>query len=185
MRRISRILYQYATGSVALGKSAFWGIRGKSSPYLENDQRLADVIAAIQVMGTYKYYKLDLEGWSNRINGNPAQANTWKQVLEQHPEFFRLDPARERASLVWRRQHQKLYNVDTEEKIARSEFEQLTDSDKKRISRTPLTSDELATLIQTAIDLHSRALDRKRDSRWWMPSVMALVGVILGALINA
>ena len=31
------------------------------SPYLVDDHRLADVIAAIQAMGTYKYYKLDFK----------------------------------------------------------------------------------------------------------------------------
>lgn len=31
-----------------------------NSPYLSDLNRLADVIAAIQVMGTYKFYKLNL-----------------------------------------------------------------------------------------------------------------------------
>ncbi|HET9680047.1 MAG TPA: N-carbamoyl-L-amino acid amidohydrolase [Gammaproteobacteria bacterium] len=157
----------------------------KSSPYLQDNQRLADVIAAIQVMGTYKYYKLDFAAWSDRINGDAGQAEYWKHVFEQHPEFFRLDSRRERASLVWRRQHQKLFNVDTEEKITRREYKQLSDGEKQRISRTPLTSNELATLIQAAIDLHSRALERKRDSRWWVAGVFGLIGVVLGALVNA
>jgi hypothetical protein len=32
------------------------------SPYLPNSGRLADVIAAIQAMGTYKFYKLTFAG---------------------------------------------------------------------------------------------------------------------------
>jgi len=154
------------------------------SPYLRDDHRLADVIAAIQTMGTYKFYMLDFSGWSNRINGDESQAGHWKQVFEEHPEFFRLDPDRERASLVWRRQHQKLFNVDTEQKISREEFRRLSDEEKKRVSRTPLTSSEIATLMRAAIDLHSRVLERKRDARWWVAGVFGLAGVVLGALIK-
>ena len=74
------------------------------SPYLDKEgRRLADVIAAIQAMGTYKFYKLDFEGWAERITANPNQAPYWKNLFEEHPEFFRLDGERERASLVWRR----------------------------------------------------------------------------------
>jgi hypothetical protein len=157
----------------------------ESSPYLKDDHRLADVIAAIQAMGTYKYYKLDFAAWADRIGGSTTQSTHWKMVFEEHPEFFRLDSSRQKASLVWRRQHQKLFNVDTEEKISKEEYAGLTDHGKTRISRSPLSSNELATLVKTAIDLHSRALDRKRDSRWWVAGAFGLAGVILGALIKA
>ena len=155
------------------------------SPYLKNHERLADVIAAIQTMGTYKYYKLTFAKWSDRISGDESNADCWKQVFLDHPEFFRLDSARERASLVWRRQHQKRFNVDTESKITKEEYFELNDSEKKRISRNPLTSDEIATLVNTAIDLHSRALEGEKDSRWWITGAIGLIGVLLGALINA
>lgn len=158
---------------------------GSSSPYTEHNHRLADVIAAIQVMGTYKYYKLDFFRWADRISGDENTADHWKQVVVQHPEFFRLDTTGEKASLVWRRQHQKLYHVDREEKISREEFFALSPDEKRRVSRTPLTSEELATLIQTAIDLHSRAVAHKKESRWWTSPVFGLAGVALGALLNA
>ena len=60
------------------------------SPYLK-DQRLADVIAAIQAMGTYKYYKLPFAGWSKRITGSEGKAEEWKAIFIEHPEFFRLN----------------------------------------------------------------------------------------------
>ena len=85
-----------------------------SSPYLA-DGRLADVIAALQATATYKFYKLDFARWADRIVGEKAKANHWRKVFEEHPEFFRLDSDRRRASLVWRRQHQKRYDVDREE----------------------------------------------------------------------
>lgn len=156
----------------------------KQSPYLESADRLGDVIAAIQVMGTYKFYKLTFASWSDRIHGHEGAADHWKKVFEQHPEFFRLDAAKERASLVWRRQHQKRYNVDTETHISRQDFFELPEDEKKRISRAPLASSEIATLMQTAINLHSRALQQKQELRWWVAGALGLVGVLLGALLR-
>ena len=56
------------------------------SPYLINNNRLADVIAAIQVIGSYRFYKLDFAEWSNRISGDESKADYWRKVLEEHPE---------------------------------------------------------------------------------------------------
>ena len=39
------------------------------SPYLKDENRLGDVIAAIQAMATYKFYKLTHERWADRISG--------------------------------------------------------------------------------------------------------------------
>ncbi len=155
------------------------------SPYLKEPNRLADVLSAIQVMGTYKFYKLDFAGWADRISGDPKQADHWKKVFEEHQEFFRLDAGRENASLVWRRTYPKHYNVDSEQKISREEFFQMSDKEKVRISRSPLKNSDIATLITTAIQLHSRALEHQQDKRWWISGVMGLLGVIIGATIQA
>ena len=61
------------------------------NPYTNNPNRLADVIAAIQVMGTYKFYKLEFSSWADRIAGDETNGVYWKKVFEDHPEFFRLD----------------------------------------------------------------------------------------------
>lgn len=153
--------------------------------YTGNPNRLADVIAAIQVMGTYKYYNLEFSEWAHRICGDREQGGYWKNIFEQHPEFFRLNKQRERASLVWRRNYQKLYDVDAEEKIRKEEYRSLTKEQKKRISRNPLTNSDISTLINTAIELHSREIDRKKDSRWWITGAIGLAGVIIGAVIKA
>ncbi|MFM2477963.1 N-carbamoyl-L-amino acid amidohydrolase [Celerinatantimonas sp. MCCC 1A17872] len=157
-----------------------------TTPYTDNKNRLADVIAAIQVMGTYKFYKLDFSGWADRISGDINQAEYWKNIFEQHPEFFRLDQSRTKASLVWRRNYQKLYNVDTEHKISRAEFKLLDDSAKERISRSPLTHEDISTLVKTAINLHSSEIEHKRDSRWWQPWIPVfgtLLGIVLGRFL--
>lgn len=69
-----------------------------NSPYLNEPNRLAEVISAIQAMGNYKFYKLDFEGWADRISGEKNKAEHWKQVFVEHPEFFRLDAERMKVS---------------------------------------------------------------------------------------
>ena len=150
------------------------------SPYLEAPNRLADVIAAIQATATYKFYKLTFAGWADRIAGDERQADHWRQVFEEHPEFFRLDSARERVSLVWRRQHQKRCDVDASSIITKDDYEALTDNKKQRISRTPLGTSEIATPVQTAANLHSRALEHKKENHWWVPVATGLVGSLAG-----
>jgi len=157
----------------------------QKNPYTENDNRLADVIAAIQVMATYKFYKLDFSGWADRIEGDENNGDYWKRIFEEPPEFFRLDRNREKGSLVWRRNYQKLYDVDQEEKVSREQYIALTDEQKLRISRNPLTNSDISTLVNTAINLHSGEIFHKKDSRWWISGAIGLAGVILGALIKA
>jgi hypothetical protein len=70
-----------------------------NSPYLSDLNRLADVIAAIQVMGTYKFYKLDFKGWADRISGQSSNADYWRIIFEEHPEFFRLDSGKMKCFL--------------------------------------------------------------------------------------
>lgn len=118
------------------------------SPYLLHENRLADVIAAIQ----------------------------------QHPEFFRLDRQREKASLVWRRQYPKVYNVDTQAKITKEEYDNLLEPQKLRISRNPLEAETIKALVQTAIDLHSRALERLQDRRWGITLAASTIGGLIGAI---
>ncbi|KAB7732002.1 N-carbamoyl-L-amino acid amidohydrolase [Rudanella paleaurantiibacter] len=155
------------------------------NPYLINN-RLADVIAAIQVMGTYKFYKLPFDKWADRISGTTDSGIYWKEVFEEHPEFFRLDGNREKASLVWRRQYPKRYHVDQEKKLSQSEYEKLSEKDKQeRISRVPLTSEDIKALVSTAISLHSRALEEEKESRWWIPLLVSGGGGLLGALLGA
>jgi hypothetical protein len=156
-----------------------------NSPYLNDDGRLGDVIAAIQAMATYKFYKLDFEGWADRINADKGRAIQWQRVFEEHPEFFRLDGERKRASLVWRRQYPKRYNVDTLKEISSEVFDALDGAQKARISRVPLSASDIKTLIDTAINLHSRALEAQKHRHWYKPLVLQAFAALLGAVIGS
>ncbi len=156
----------------------------KPSPYLSNQDRLADVIAAIQVMGTYKFYKLDFETWADRITADKSRANYWQQIFIEHPEFFRLDSEKKKASLVWRRQYPKCFDVDRKIEISKDEFDTLTAAQKLRISRTPMESGTIESLIKTAIDMHTRALQHQQDKRWLIPLLFTFLGGLIGAIIG-
>jgi hypothetical protein len=149
------------------------------NPYLADNKRLADVIAAIQVMGIYKFYKLDFRRWGERITGIDDEDTSmyWKQVFEDHPEFFRLDNERLKASLVWRRQYPKKYHVDLN-RIITSDDGKVADD---RLSRNPLTQTDINSLIGIAINLHSKALEQKRDQRWFIPLIIGFIGTLIGA----
>lgn len=41
------------------------------------------MIAAIQAMGLYEFYKLDFAAWADRIAADPSQGAHWKQVFEE------------------------------------------------------------------------------------------------------
>jgi len=155
------------------------------SPYLKN-QRLADVIAAIQVMSTYKFYKLDFAGWTQKITGTKDDADYWQLIFEEHPEFFRLNNNKQKASLVWRRSYQRNYHVDKEQVLERDQIKNLPDNERtERISRAPLKNSDIATLISTAIDLHTRAIESQKEKRWLLPSLVTILAVCFGAILKA
>lgn len=57
------------------------------NPYMKGATRIADVIAAIQFLGTYKFYKVGFDYWEKRIKSPPKSALDWKIIFIKHPEF--------------------------------------------------------------------------------------------------
>ncbi len=165
-----------------------WGKQTTAlSPYLRDPNRLGDVIAAIQAMATYKFYKLPFVGWADRISADESQSEKWKTVFLEHPEFFRLDSARAKASLVWRRQFPKRYDVDAERVLTSAEYHALSPEQQRRVSRVPLSSTDIKALVDTAVNLHSRSLEHHKDKRWWVALAGAaggLAGSVLGGLLK-
>ena len=161
------------------------------SPYLK-PKRLEDVIAALQFLGQYEDYKLDVTGWRAKLATDPGSVSaeagdsgpSWSPVFKEHPEFFRTD-GDGRVSLVWRRGMAK------------------TCDDK----RPALEAETIAKLVETAIRLHLSAVDIQRDSqrakevkrlevrqdrRWRIQlavsgatAMLAFLGGVLGAWLKA
>jgi hypothetical protein len=158
----------------------------KKSPYLSSDTRLADVIAALQATATYKFYQLPVDGdngWAYRITGDPNRSNEVETVFAEHPEFFRRDRGGNWA-LVWRRQHQKLFDVDANTEISRTAFDSLDEDARGRISRTPLDPTQVTALIDAAIELHAGALAHQQERRWLWTPVITLASAFGGALLG-
>ena len=57
------------------------------SPYLSNSRRLADILAAIQVMGAYTFASRKYDAWVEKL-GDPLSAKSWNFIFSEHPEFF-------------------------------------------------------------------------------------------------
>ncbi len=164
-------------------------MKDNESPYLKKNNRLSDVIAAIQVMSTYRFYKLDVKEWSKRISGSDRFHYHWRKVFEEHSEFFRFNDNNEKVSLVWRRSKQRRFHVDLNKELSLNELNDLDEQSRRtRVTRMPLSSSDIETLISTATDLHSRAFENRKDERWWIiplvSAISGIVGVVVGALLK-
>ncbi|MDT4869127.1 hypothetical protein FQZ97_1041400 [compost metagenome] len=51
------------------------------------------------------------------------------------------------------------------------------------MSRNPLSSSDIKALVDTAVSMHSRALEHQKDKRWWV-ALSSAAGALLGALIG-
>lgn len=124
--------------------------------------RLVDILAAIQTMSLHDKYRHTTEGWADLISGNKEMAAHWKQVFDEHPEFFRKSATYAgQYGLVWRRALKE---------------------------RGPVPENQIKTLLDTAIELHQREIDAFRDWRWWVAPVLAVfssfIGAVLGGLLR-
>jgi hypothetical protein len=157
----------------------------KKSPYIADPNRLADVIAAIQAMGVYRFHMCSFGRWAERISGDASRGEYWMRIFEDHPEFFRLDTSRKMASLVWRRQLRRRFDVDADRLVPEHEYRALSPKQRKRISRPPLSPADIEALIETAISLHTRAVELQQERRWWITILSSALGGLAGAILGA
>jgi hypothetical protein len=138
-----------------------WPFKSKKLPYADPD-RLADVIALIQVLALHKYGDRSEEGITGEMQVSPRSGSTWKEIAQQHPEFFRLNAAeRLGVSLVAR------HVMPKDEKGKRE-----------------LPSDFTSILLRTAIDLHDRQIARAHPWKAYVNTVIPGVLVIAAALLS-
>lgn len=76
--------------------------RKNKLPYADSN-RLADVMALIQVLALDKHAHRSEEGLKDELQGDPKSAKNWSEIADQHPEFFRVrESGTHRVSLVAR-----------------------------------------------------------------------------------
>jgi hypothetical protein len=189
------------------------------SAYLKPN-RLSDLLAAIQAMGSNENYRRTCEQWVRIISGRETptedpiddqtddqtvdktvdptddptddqtddptddQTNYWKNVFNDHPEFFRRarmsGGGKERYSLIWRRAL-PLAHMENANQILSRDYKQLPLLEKKAYWRPQLADSSVQALMDIAIKMHARAVEDKHAWRFWLPSVMSLVGSLAGA----
>lgn len=138
-----------------------WPFKLNKLPYT-NPNRLADVVALIQVLALHKYGERSDEGLTDEIQVSPTSGSTWKEIAQQHPEFFRVDISeRLGVSLVARH---------------------VLPKNEKGKRELPL--DFIPILLKTAIDLHDRQLERTHHWKAYMNIVIPGFLVIVAALLG-
>jgi hypothetical protein len=180
------------------------------SQYLEKD-RLANVIAAIQILGVSECASGTIDRWAAELEASeeltPEQIEKtpvrfvdrkkWQTIFEQHPEFFKCYTTRgePRVALRWRyaqtvNGQSKLNGkgVDAAEaqdqakSEAKSETKPEAPYDLTKVPSRPLTADQIQVLISTAIELHGReAAAASPPDRFHAP-FLAVVGALLGSI---
>lgn len=160
----------------------FWK---NTSPYLDSFDRIGNVIAAIQVLGVYQSHSILFDKLINILPGNDKKEGYWKEIFQDHPEFFGVDKAENSVHLIWRLAKKNNFHVDRHEILTDDEIKGLSATIRKaKLEKPPLESEEISTLIKTAIDMHTRAIELKKETRWMSSPLFSLLGVVLGAALT-
>ena len=158
------------------------------SPYLGKG-RLADVLAALQVMGAGQRPEGEIRKWAKELSYSETSVEIarWEAVFKEHPEFFlvyKLDGSDTlKAALRWRYTN-KLYDSKSGKEYTQIEKDQLPEKERWLLTTKPLTSDAIAALMSTAIELHNRAIAEQKERRWLVPPLVAFLGALLGAVLG-
>jgi hypothetical protein len=166
------------------------------SPYLKNDQRLANVIAAIQSMASNEFYEKGSEEWAKILPGE-RDVKLWEDVFNDHTEFFRsaerdvnnANGVKTRVkfySLVARRSFPH-FNKTNDKTIYNAEYNDLkkglTNKERTKIfGRRQLPDGQIKVLIDVAISLHTKAVEAERDWRWSFAPVAASISSLVAAI---
>lgn len=138
-----------------------WPFKSTKLPYT-NPNRLADVMALIQVLALHEFGERSETGLKAEMQTFPHSASSWKEIAQQHPEFFRVNKAeRLGVSLVARHVLPKDENV-----------------------KQQLSPDFISILLRNAIDLHDRQIERAHHWKAYMNTVIPGVLVIVAALLG-
>jgi hypothetical protein len=168
------------------------------SHYLEPD-RLANVIAAIQILGVADRPSGTLNRWVAELEASQemtpeqldqapvkfAERKKWATLFEQHPEFFKSYAMHGQQRVLLRlRYAQAVPDPKAAATTApKTDFTGKPEptGDANMISKS-LTPDQIQMLINTAIELHERAVAADRGPERFRPFLMATIGAVIGTL---
>jgi len=152
------------------------------SPYLKDSRRLAEVLAAIQILGAYSFASLKAPVWAEKL-GTPVSGDDWMSIFNEHPEFFRING--DWVSLRMRHGFDRIFSHELGRDLTKEEVKSRTEDERENLTRRPLESDQIELLMKTAIELHARGVAHSQESRWMTPLLFALLGVVVGAILQA
>lgn len=160
----------------------------EQSPYLKQG-RLPEVLAALQITAEGERPEKEITGWARELSPTHADHEIvlWTSVFREHPEFFVIYtlPGQTilKAALRWRYTN-KLYDAKQGKYLTPQEKDALSPEERGLLTTEPLKTDAVEILINTAIELHTRAIAERRERRWWIPIFAAVLGFV-GALLGA
>ena len=153
------------------------------SPYLIPG-RLERVLAAIQILGSYGFASRQAKSWAGKLE-TINENDDWHTVFLDHPEFFRVG-AGDWVSLRWRHGYEETYRVSERRELTHTELQSLPTKDKENdVTRKPLEPDEIATLMNIAVELHGRTIAQEQERRWLSSFLFPLLGAVLGGIVGA
>jgi hypothetical protein len=123
--------------------------------------RLSDVIRLITVLSIDKYAFRKIDSLKDALRGEPLSLKTWEEIAYAHPEFFRPNGAEDYIALLIRS-----YRPENHEN-----------------QRDPLSIPETQKLIDVAISLHEKEIDRIQRNSHMVPIIVAFI-TLLGIFIS-
>ena len=136
--------------------------------------RLSDVIRLISVLSIHPDTFRSEPGLNRSLTSDPLSSTTkqWRDVIAEHPEFFRCNKEKDHFALV-----------------IRSYFpENKSPNDEKIGLRDPLTVDQTQQLITVAMNLHDKEDEQiSRNNRWFqmLLAIIALSGPVFSSIYSS
>ena len=162
------------------------------SAYLQNEQRLADVIAVIQAMASNEYYEKRSEKWAGIISGDEQKGDYWRTVFGGASRVFRFSQRgagenRKRYYSLIARRALPHFDKGTGKVVYYAEHQRLTndmlsEDKRERFGRPQLPDSQIKVLVDVAINLHTKAKEADRDWRWWFAPAAAFFASLLTAM---
>ena len=128
--------------------------------------RLSDILALVQVLAYGELAKQTHAGLMSHLRRIPLTADTWTDIGRQHPELFRVLEAEDHAS-----------KQETVALISRL-FQPALHAEASDVppKSMPLTPDVTSKLIEFAIELYDREVQRR--DRWKSVMVPMIVAIV-------